>query len=47
MESPRITAKTGNAPIKKLGQTRSGRFGADRNAKVVGSSKVTDEKSGI
>ena len=41
-----INMKTGNAPIKPLGQTKGSRFGTDRDAKVIGSSAVTDEKPG-
>ncbi|MFG0329860.1 MAG: hypothetical protein ACF8PN_08185 [Phycisphaerales bacterium] len=40
---PKITAKTGNAPIKPLGQTRGTRFGTDRDAQVKGGSQVTGE----
>lgn len=47
MDSPRITANTGKAPIKKLGQTRGSRFGTNRGAQVKGGSKVTEEKSGL
>jgi hypothetical protein len=42
----KITLKTGTAPIKQLGQTKGSRFGTNRDAKVIGSSAVTEEKAG-
>lgn len=41
----RITAKTGNAPIKQLGQTRGERFGTNRDVKAT-STAVREEKAG-
>lgn len=40
----RITAKTGNAQIEKLGFTAQNRFGRDSNARVKGDSAVRDQK---
>lgn len=34
MTKPVITSKTGNAQIKKIGQTTSGRHGSDYNAQT-------------
>jgi hypothetical protein len=45
MAVDKITAKTGNAPIKQLGQTRGTRFGTNRDAKA-GSAEVREEKAG-
>jgi len=39
-----ITSKTGNAPIKRLGQTTDGKFGSDPNRKAKGDSTVRDLK---
>ena len=36
-----------SAPIRKLGQTRSDRYGRNRDAQVKGGSSVTEEKSGL
>ncbi len=45
MAVDKITARTGNAPVKKLGQTRGSRFGTNRDAKAS-SAEVREEKSG-
>lgn len=42
MSLKNITAKTGKAEIKKLGQTQADRFGRNPNAQVKGASAVSD-----
>ena len=41
----KITAKTGSAPIIKLGHTKGPRFGRDSMAQVKGPKGVTDERA--
>ena len=47
MTTPSLPSVKNDAPIKKLGQTRSDRFGRNRDAKVKGGSGVTEEKDGL
>lgn len=44
---PRLPNVKNNAPIRKLGQTRSDRYGRNRDAQVKGGKGVTEEKSGL
>lgn len=39
-----ITSKTGNAQIKRLGQTTDGKFGSDPSRKAKGDSSTRDLK---
>lgn len=41
-----INSKTGNAPIVKVGQTYSGKFGSEPNAKVPGGTEPTPQVFG-
>lgn len=41
-----ITAKTGNAKIKRFGQTKGSHFGSDNTQQPVGRKPVVDENNG-
>lgn len=45
--NPTVSAVKAGADIRKLGQTSSSKFGANRDAQVKGSKDVREEKAGL